>query len=55
MLEPADGRLAARLPQGILRPLEARYLDEPRGRYHGQAGLVAVPRNVEEVSAVLRT
>lgn len=54
MLEPADGRLAARLPQGILRPLEARYLDEPRGRYHGQAGLVAVPRNVEEVSAVLR-
>ncbi|MFB9222187.1 FAD-binding oxidoreductase [Paracoccus cavernae] len=54
MLEAADGRLAARLPEGVLRPVQERYLDEPRGRYHGQAGLVAAPRSVEEVAAVVR-
>lgn len=52
--EPADDRLAATLPPGVLRPVEDRYLDDPRGRYLGRGGLVAAPRTVEEVAAVVR-
>ncbi|QJD17511.1 FAD-binding oxidoreductase [Paracoccus sanguinis] len=52
--EPADDRLAATLPPGVLRPVEDRYLDDPRGRYLGRGGLVAAPRSVEEVAAVVR-
>lgn len=54
MLNPADDRLAALLPAAVLRPVEESYLEEPRGRLRGQAGLVAAPRNVEEVSAILQ-
>lgn len=54
MLNPADDRLAAQLPKGVLRPVAASYLEEPRGRYLGQAGLIAAPRNVDEVAAVVR-
>ncbi len=54
MLNPADERLAALLPSEILRPVEPAYLEEPRGRLKGQAGLVAAPRTVEEVATVLR-
>lgn len=53
-LNPADDRLASQLPEGVLRPVEDRYLDDPRGRYLGQGGLVAAPRSVEEVAAVVR-
>ena len=53
-LVAADERLAACLPAGVLRPPEDRYLDEPRGRYRGQAGLVAAPRSVDEVAAIVR-
>lgn len=54
MLNPADARLAAMLPEGVLRPLEPRHLDEPRGYHAGQGGLLAAPRTVEEVAAVVR-
>ena len=54
MLNPADDRLIAALPEGVVRPLEPRHLDEPRGYFAGQGGLLAVPRNVEEVAAVVR-
>ncbi|WP_112873929.1 FAD-binding oxidoreductase [Paracoccus endophyticus] len=54
MLNPADDRLAAALPAGVLRPVEDRYLDEPRGRHRGQGGLVAAPRSVDEVAAIVR-
>ena len=54
MLNPADDTLAARLPEGVLRPLTPAYLEEPRRRYQGRAGLVAAPRNVDEVAAVVR-
>lgn len=54
MLNPADDALAARLPAGVLRPVTPAYLEEPRGRYQGRAGLVAAPRNTEEVAAVVR-
>ena len=54
MLNPADDRLARMLPQGVLREVSDRYLDEPRGRFHGQAGLLAAPRDVDEVAAIVR-
>ncbi|WP_424932701.1 FAD-binding oxidoreductase [Amaricoccus macauensis] len=33
---------------------EARYLEEPRGRYHGQAAAILRPASTEEVAAVVR-
>ncbi len=59
MLNPADpeflSRLAALLPDGTLRPAEPRHLAEPRGRWQGQAGAVALPRCTEEVATIVRT
>lgn len=46
--------LEALLPPGVLRPPEDRYLTELRGRYRGQAGGVACPGSVEEVSTILQ-
>ncbi len=58
MLNPCDAAfltaLQASLPPATLRPADERYLSEPRGRYHGQAGAVTCPATVEEVSAILR-
>ncbi|WP_264212752.1 FAD-binding oxidoreductase [Leisingera thetidis] len=57
-LNPADpafaARLSALLPEGVLRVPEPRYLEEPRGRFHGQAGVLALPQNVEQVSILIR-
>lgn len=57
MLNPCDtaflDRLAARLPPSTLREAEARYLSEPRGRYLGHGGAVALPATVDEVSRIL--
>ncbi len=56
-LAPANADFAAHLetlvPSVLLRTPEPRYLEEPRGRYAGQAGLLALPRNVAEVSALV--
>lgn len=58
MLNPADAafaaRLAAALPEGALKPVTPAYLEEPRARFHGQAGVLAAPRSVEEVATVVR-
>ena len=58
MLNPADAgfaaRLAATLPEGALRAPEPRHLSEPRGRYFGAGGVLALPRNTDEVAAVVR-
>ena len=54
MLNDATDALASRLPQGVLREIGPAYLEEPRGRYKGRAGLVAAPRTVEEVGAIVR-
>lgn len=58
MLNSADAdflaTLAAELPEGTLRPVEERYLEEPRGWYHGQAAAVACPATVDEVATILR-
>lgn len=57
-LNPATPDFAARLgvllPDDVLRPVEPRYLEEPRGRYQGQAGVLALPRDAEQVSVLLR-
>ncbi|SDI39594.1 FAD-binding oxidoreductase [Alloyangia pacifica] len=57
-LNPADDAfaeaLSRALPEGRLRRAEPRYLEEPRGRWQGISGWVALPRTVEEVSAIVR-
>ncbi len=57
-LNPCEGavaeRIAARLPREVFRPVEARYLEEPRDLHRGLAGLLALPRTVEEVAALIR-
>ncbi|AJE45954.1 FAD-binding oxidoreductase [Celeribacter indicus] len=42
------------LPPGSLRALREGELADPRGRYQGQAAVVARPATVEEVATVLR-
>lgn len=57
-LNPADSdfeaRLRADLPDDILRPPEPRYFEEPRGRYSGQAGVLALPRTVDDVAQLIK-
>lgn len=57
MLNPCDpafvADLAGLLPEGRLTPPEPRHLEEPRGRWHGQAGIVAKPHSTEEVSRIV--
>lgn len=57
-LNPCEGavaeRIAARLPSEVFRPVEARYLEEPRDLHRGLAGLLALPRTAEEVAALIR-
>lgn len=59
MLNPADPAflrlLADRLPDGTLHAPEPRFLEEPRGRWQGQAGAIALPRRTEEVAILVRT
>ncbi len=58
MLNPADpafvDHLRGLLPEGALHAPEPRYLEEPRGRWQGLAGVVALPRTVGEVAVVVR-
>lgn len=58
MLNPCDpafvARLEALLPPGRIIPPEPRHLEEPRGRWQGQAGAVARPETSAEVAALLR-
>jgi FAD/FMN-containing dehydrogenase len=55
---PADAgfrsRLAADLPEDVFGDAEPRYLSEPRGLWHGQAGVLARPRRTEEVATLVR-
>ena len=57
-LTPADdtfrARLDGHLPAGRLHQADARYLEEPRGKYPGQSGLLALPQTVEEVATLIR-
>ncbi|WP_299820717.1 FAD-binding oxidoreductase [uncultured Jannaschia sp.] len=57
-MNPATGAFAADLrgvlPPETFRDLEARYLDEPRGRWTGVDGLLLAPRNAAEVATIVR-
>ena len=46
--------LRAKLPPATFRTTEPRYLEEPRRRYHGQAGAVLAPSTVEEVATIVK-
>lgn len=58
MLNPASAEFAETLAQAVpglrLRVPEARYLEEPRGRYRGDAGVLALPATLDEVAGVIR-
>ena len=58
MLTPFDRTQAARLAQAMpalaLDEAEPRFLEEPRGKWHGQPGYVASPRSTEEVAEIVR-
>ncbi|WP_415921193.1 FAD-binding oxidoreductase [Tateyamaria sp. SN6-1] len=49
-----EAAFRAALPADRFADAAARYLEEPRGRYAGQAGLLALPRSTEEVAALVR-
>ncbi|MEM9344394.1 MAG: FAD-binding oxidoreductase [Pseudomonadota bacterium] len=55
---PADAGFAdslrAALPAATFRPVEPRYLEEPRGAHHGHAGLILAPATVDEVSTIVK-
>ncbi|WP_371226104.1 FAD-binding oxidoreductase [Roseovarius sp. 2305UL8-3] len=57
-LSPVDpefvDRLRALLPKAAFRDADPHYLEEPRGRWAGQAGVVLAPGSVEEVSVIIR-
>ena len=46
-------KLSACLPPDTIRPAEAKYLQELRGKWHGKAGCIALPRTTADVSAIL--
>ena len=46
--------LAAALPEPAIKEITDSYLEEPRGRWHGQAAAIVAPGSTEEVSTVLR-
>ena len=50
-----DAALRECLPEAAIRASEPRYLEEPRGRYHGSARSIVAPGSVREVSATLAT
>ena len=58
MLNPADetfvSHLATMLPEGSLRLPDAGHLEEPRGRWQGMGGVLALPRNTAEVARIVR-
>lgn len=58
MLIPCDDAfvrdLSVGLPDGTLSTPEPRHLDEPRGRWAGQAGAVARPSRTTDVAHILR-
>ena len=46
--------LTAALPEGTLRSPDTRYLEEPRGRWLGLGGVLALPRSTDEVVRVVQ-
>nr|WP_239058387.1 FAD-binding oxidoreductase [Aliiroseovarius sp. PrR006] len=46
--------MRAALPDAVFRPLTPAYLEEPRGQFQGDGGLLLAPGSVDEVSTILR-
>ena len=57
-LNPADPAFVAQLrdalPPDAFREAQSHYLEESRGRWNGQAGIIVAPGSVEEVALVVR-
>lgn len=53
-LNPADAAFLQALPQDLLRTVRPADVEEPRGRWTGQGGAVALPRGPEDVALILR-
>lgn len=57
-LNAVDGAIAERIrsgmPPDMFRDPDPRYLEEPRDTYTGQAGLLALPRNTQQVAELIR-
>ena len=58
MLNPVasafEEHLRSLLPADAFREITPKYLEEPRGRYAGAAGLLIAPQNTADVAAVVR-
>ncbi len=58
-LNPVDAAfestLRTCLPETVFRPVEPHYLEEPRGIWQGQAGLILAPYHTEQVATIIRT
>ncbi len=52
--DPFRQALAAELPPAALRAFEARYREEPRGRFAARDALLVAPGSTEEVATVIR-
>lgn len=48
-----EAELRTHLPEETFRKDDARYLEDPHGRFKGQAGLVLAPSNTDQVSAIV--
>ena len=59
MLNPADANfatvLSGLLPDDCIGVPEPRHLEDPRGRWIGEAAVLARPRSVDEVAMIVRT
>ena len=57
-LNPANesfvAQLRAKLPERAVRSVDQRYLEEPRGKWQGHAGVLVAPGTVEEVATALK-
>ena len=49
-----EATLRAQLPDAAFRPLGPGYLEEPRGLFRGQGGLLVAPATTDEVACVIR-
>jgi FAD/FMN-containing dehydrogenase len=46
--------LRAALPEACFKPVEPRYLEEPRGLFNGFAGLLLAPKTTADVSKIVK-
>ncbi|SMR81358.1 FAD/FMN-containing dehydrogenase [Aliiroseovarius halocynthiae] len=52
--EAFEAQLRAVLPDATFRPLTPAYLEEPRGQFCGNGGLLLAPKTASDVSVILR-